>query len=61
MVQNAKTTFWEEIRRLNVPIVALDRALKCVENSCQNVLVPVLLCRERSPMAGDGFLQLLWV
>ena len=38
MTQNAKTAFWEEIKRdwnweehLKDPIVALDKALKCLE------------------------------
>ena len=42
MTQSAKTAFWEEIKRdrncgksTRDSIVALDKALKCVEKSCK--------------------------
>ena len=53
-----RLALWEE--HLKDPIVELDKALKCVEHSCLRVLARVLCERERSPMAGDGFLPSLW-
>ena len=38
--QNPRLALWEE--HLNDPIVALEKALKCVENSCWKVLARVL-------------------
>ena len=59
LVRNkTRLELWEE--HLKDPIVALDKALKCVENSCWRVSGPRTLWRERSPMAGVGFLQSLW-
>ena len=49
---------WEE--HLKDPIVALDKALKCVESSSWSVSRPETLWWERSTMAGVGFLQSLW-
>ena len=46
---------WEE--HLKDPIVALDRALKCVENCVRGFVGPRTLWRE----AGAGFLQSLWI
>ena len=56
---NTRLELWEE--HLKDPIVALDKALKCVENSCQESFVgPRTLRRKRSPIAAVGFLQSLW-
>ena len=49
---------WEE--HLKDPIVALGKALRCVENSCWRVFGPRIFWRERSPIVGVGFLQSLW-
>ena len=53
-----RLALWEE--HLKDPIVALDKALKCVEKIVLEGLGPISLWRERSPMAGDGFLLSLW-
>ena len=59
LVRNkTRLELWEE--HFKDPIVALDKALRCVEKSCLRVSGPRIFWRERSPMAGVGFLQSLW-
>ena len=53
-----RKALWEE--HLKDPIVALDKALKCVEIFVLEGGGPSALWRERSPMAVVGFLQSLW-
>ena len=49
---------WEE--HLKDPTAALDKALKCVENSCKGVSRPETVWWVWSPLACAGFLQRLW-
>ena len=52
-----RLALWEE--HLKDPIVALDKALKCVENSHQRSR-PECMVEGCLAMAGVGFLQTLW-
>ena len=52
-----RLALWEE--HLKDPVVALDKALKCVENSYQR-LGPSAWWKECLAVAGVGFLKILW-